>query len=110
MAFEIKRFDRRPYFQVQLTANSNPVNLTGATGVDFTMAPAAVPTPKFTNQTGVIVDAANGIVEYHWATGDTNSSGLGWRMEVRVTWSAGVTQTFPSKDYFLVDIYDDLDN
>lgn len=119
MAYEIKRHDRRPYFRVQLTqsdpsdptgATQIPVDLTGASTVDFTMSPAAGSTPKFTNSAGFLVTPASGIVEYRWATGDTDTSGLGWRMEVRVTWSAGVTQTFPSKGYFVLDISDDLDN
>lgn len=105
MAFEIKRNDRRPYWRVTLTANGSAVNLTGATAARFTMKDAT--TVKVNKATMSIVDAANGVVEYQWAAGSTDTAG-NYNAEVEVDWGGSVTQTFPSKTYFLITITDDL--
>jgi hypothetical protein len=54
-----------------------------------------------------IINAATGIVEYRWATGDTDTANT-YNAEVEVDWGAGVTQTFPSKGYFTIVINEDL--
>jgi hypothetical protein len=112
MAFEIKKNDLRPYWRVTLTqtdpnnpANQIPVNLTGATSVSFMMKPA-LGALKVNKAVMTIVDAANGIVEYHWATGDTDTSGT-FQGEVEVLWGTA-PQSFPSNGYFAITINDDL--
>lgn len=104
MAFEIKRNDRRPRWRVQLTANTIPVNLTTATAVTFTMKTGA--TTKVNKGAMTIVDATTGVVEYPWASGDTDTAGT-YNAEVEVSWG-GEFQSFPSKGYFTVTIEDDL--
>lgn len=101
--FKIKRNDRRPRYRVQLTANDEPVDLTGASGVKFLMGSAA------TTVEGVatIVDAATGVVEYAWAVGDTATAGE-FNVEFEVDWGADETQTFPDDGYFAVKITTDL--
>jgi hypothetical protein len=59
------------------------------------------------NDPGVFIDRTNGIVEYQWAAGDTDTSNANYQMEVEVDWS-GEKQTFPSTGYFPVSITDDL--
>jgi hypothetical protein len=107
MAFEIKKNDRRPKWRVQLTANALPVNLTGNSGVKFTMAATAVATPKVNKQAMTVVDATTGIVEYAWGVSDTDTAG-DFLVEVEVDWGGGETQSFPSKGYFAVTVEDDL--
>ena len=58
--FTIKAYDRVPSLLVVLSANGQPVNLTGAT-VMFIMRPAAGGAVKI-NAPAVIVDAVSGIV------------------------------------------------
>jgi hypothetical protein len=105
MAFEIKRNDRRPYWRVQLTQNGDPADITGAAGVGFTMKQGG--TLKVNKASMLVVDALTGVVEYHWADGDTDTSGT-YNVEVEVDWGDGELQSFPSKGYFTVEISDDL--
>lgn len=106
MAYEIKRNDRRPYWRVQLTQNGAPADITGNAGVTFTMKTGS--TIKVNKATMVVIDPVLGIVEYRWSNAsDTDTSGT-YNAEVEVDWGGGVTQTFPSKGYFAVEITDDL--
>lgn len=104
MAFEIKRNDRRPYWRAALTSNGDPVSLTGATAVRFTMKQGA--TVKVNKQPMTVIDAATGVVEYPWGASDTETSGT-YNVEVEVDWG-GELQSFPSTGYFTVTINDDL--
>jgi hypothetical protein len=106
MAWEIKRGDRRPYWQGTLKANGDPVDLTDATSASFIMKLGTTGTPKVNKGAMTFVDRPNGVVRYAWAAGDTDTSG-DYNVEVEVSWS-GELQTFPSKGYFVVTISDDL--
>lgn len=109
MAFELKVNDRRPTWRVQLTANGEPVDVTGALNIRFTMSTGSPgDPPKVSSEPMDVVEAPNGIVEYAWAAGDTDTAG-NYNAEVEVEWEAGVTTTFPSKGYFLISIFEDLD-
>lgn len=105
--FTIKRNDRRPRWRVQLTANGSPVNGTLAANVRFIMKQGS--TIKVNKQPMSAVDAANGIYEYIWADGDTDTSGT-YTAEVEVDWGGtpAVLQTFPNTGYFSITIEDDL--
>jgi hypothetical protein len=105
MAYEIKKNDRRPYWRVQLTQNGTPADITGNFGVYFTLKQGT--TVKVNKEDMEIINAATGIVEYRWATGDTDTANT-YNAEVEVDWGAGVTQTFPSKGYFTIVINEDL--
>ncbi len=108
MAYEIKRNDRRPFWRVRLTANDQPVDLTGAFAVRFTMKSGA--TIKVNKAPMVIVDALIGEVEYRWAAGDTNTADT-YTAEVEVDWGTATdssTQSFPSTGYFTIKINEDL--
>lgn len=105
MAFEIKRNDRRPRYRVQLTSNGEPVDLTGATNAYFIMKTGTL-TNKINRGVMTFVDRATGIVEYAWANLDTDTAGS-YNAEVEVDWG-GEPQTFPSKGYFAITIYEDL--
>jgi hypothetical protein len=105
MAFEIKRNDLRPRWRVALMSNDLPVDLTAAESAAFTMKQGS--SIKVNKEAMVFLDRVNGIVEYEWAAGDTDTSGT-YNAEVEVDWGAGAIQSFPSKGYFTVTIEDDL--
>lgn len=107
MAFEIKRNDRRPYFRVQLTENGDPADLTTAVAARFLMKSGS--TLKVNRAAMVFVDKPTGIVEYHWADGDLDTTGS-YTAEVEIDWggSPAEFQTFPSTGYFAITVNDDL--
>jgi hypothetical protein len=105
--FTIKRNDRRPRWRYGLTVNGDPMNLTGATAVRFIMKQGS--TIKINKLAMTVVDATTGVVEYAWASGDTDTTGT-YNVEVEVDWggSPAELQTFPNEGYFTVNIVDDL--
>jgi hypothetical protein len=112
MAYELKRGDRRPYFRVQLLVTDPtappaliPADLTDAVGVKFIMR--KIGEAPIVDDAGTFVDRPNGIVQYAWAAGDTDTSGA-FKMEVEVDWGAGEKQSFPSNGYYDITITDDL--
>jgi hypothetical protein len=111
MAFVIKRHDLRPRYRVQLTSSEAstgvqvPVDLTDATSVRFIMTGTKATTPKV-DSSGDFVDRANGVVEYHWSAGDTDTAG-DYYVEIEISWS-GEPQTFPSVGFFKCKIVSDL--
>ena len=107
MAFEIKRNDRRPHYRVQLLANDVPVDITTAVATKFTMKDATSGVVKVNKETMTVIDAALGIVEHVWLAAHTDASGT-YNAEVEVDWGGAVTQTFPSKGYLTITVYDDL--
>lgn len=111
MAFELKRNDLLPRWRVQLLQSDPsdpestlPVDLTSATGYVFTMKSGS--TTKVNKAAMSAVNAAQGLIEYAWMSGDTDVSGT-YNAEVEVDWG-GYPQTFPSVGYFTILITDDL--
>lgn len=49
-----------------------------------------------------------GVVQYAWATGDTDTIGK-YKGEFEVTFVGNLKQTFPNDDYLLIEIKADLD-
>lgn len=102
MSFEIKQNDLLPPYRVQLLQDGAPFDLTGYT-VTFVMRLPGAPSAKV-SAAAVVIDEENGIVEYRWAAGNTDTVGA-----YKVVWKAvdgsGKPHTFPSKgtDYVLVD-------
>lgn len=107
MAFEIKQNDRRPRWRVQLTANGDPVDLTGNAAVRFTMKQGG--TTVVNKQAMNVIDASTGVVEYAWGASDTSTVG-DFDVEVEVDWGGAPAeyQTFPSTGYFAVKINPEL--
>lgn len=102
--FFIKKGDRREAIRRTLKgSNSLAVNLTGAT-VKFFMSKDG--TIKV-NAAAVLVDAANGVVEYQWIATDTDTPGI-YRSEFEATFGDGTKQTFPNADYIAVHVLEDL--
>ena len=105
--FTLKAHDRLPSIQAALTTAGAPVDLTGATGVNFIMKATQGNTVKV-NAAATIVTAATGVVRYDWLAIDTDTPGS-FQAEWQVTWTGGKKQTFPTLTYHTVDILADLD-
>ena len=107
--FKIKRNDTRPYLAAQvLQANGSAVDLTNTTGVYFNLSTNDnTYTPVFSGA-AVITGSTTGEVEYRWAAGDTNRSGL-YLGEFEVTFTDSSVLTVPSDHSFAVNIFNDYD-
>jgi hypothetical protein len=93
MSFIIKQNDTSPSIQVTLKdANSNAISLEGATA-KFIMKPVGGVTKVDADMD--IVDAVNGVIQYDWATGDTDTVGI-YYTEFSVTFVDGTIETFPN--------------
>lgn len=103
----LKKDDLLPNVRATLTDNEgNAVDLTLASSVKFVMKSPSATTAKV-DAAGTIVTAASGIVQYTWATGDTDTAGT-FNAEFEVCWDVGVYQTFPANGYLEVEIIPDL--
>jgi len=105
--FTLKANDRLPSIQATLTTAGVPVDLTGATGVNFIMKAAQGNTIKV-NAAAAIVTATTGVVRYDWLAIDTATPGE-YIAEWQVTWSGGKKQSFPTLTYHSISILADLD-
>lgn len=93
MAFSIKQNDTSPSLQAALKdAALTPINLTGATvrlhmkSVDGTLK---------IDQPMTVVTPLQGIIQYDWQTGDTDTVGT-YYVEFEVTYSDASVETFPN--------------
>jgi hypothetical protein len=93
MAFTVKQNDTSPSIQVALKdADSTAIPLEGATA-RFIMKLVGGVTKVDAAMN--IVDAVNGIIQYDWATGDTDTVGV-YYLEFRVTYVDGSIESFPN--------------
>lgn len=93
MAFNIKQNDTSPSLQATLTtAAGTAISLTGASvkfhmkSLDGTMKVDAAMT---------VTNANNGVVQYDWQTGDTDTVGS-YAVEFEVTYGDNTIETFPN--------------
>ena len=103
--FTIKKGDTLPSIQSYLLdEDSVAVNLTANSGVMFIFRP----TSTLIAQSGAatVVNAATALVQYNWATGDTNTVGI-MQAEWQVDFS-GQKMTFPNSSYINIDVIDSL--
>lgn len=104
--FVIKQNDRQPYLRATLLqADGAPVDLTGAT-VKFIMQRQDGTVSKV-NAEAIIISALEGIVEYRWADGDTDTPG-NYHAEFKVLFP-GSQLTVPNAGYIVVRIEEGLD-
>ena len=105
--FSIKRNDRLPVLDIYLkNPDGTAYNLTGAT-VKLLMAVPATGVLKVNAAMTVIGDPTLGRVQYAWGATDTDTAGS-FVAEVEVTSAGGLKQTFPTEDYFYVNVVSDL--
>jgi hypothetical protein len=105
MAFTIKQNDTSPSLQATLKdASDNPIGLVGATvmfhlkSLDGTIKVDAEMT---------VTDADNGVVQYDWQSGDTDTVGS-YYAEFEVTYSDGTIETFPNNSNLSISIRAEL--
>jgi hypothetical protein len=101
--FYIGQDARRPTLVVNLLDAQGNVNLTGASSVTFRMRLQNGTTAV--TGTATVTQAAQGEVTYAWAANDTATPGT-YIAEWSVTWSTGVTQTFPTDRVFTILVRD----
>jgi hypothetical protein len=101
----LKRGDVGVRFTDTLTANLEPINLTGAT-VLFLLRPLGASEPNVIGE-ATIIDADGGEVEYVSVEGDLEDSGL-CRQEWEITYETGDVFTVPSESHNVVRIVGDL--
>ena len=105
MAFSIRQNDTSPSLQALLKdADRNPIDLTGAS-VRFHMK--AVGGAVKVDQPMTIVDQSNGVVQYDWVAGDTDTVGT-YYVEFEVTYSDSAIETFPNKGNLTVNVIKEL--
>lgn len=103
MTWSIKQNDREPAFSAQLLENGSPMkNLAGAS-VKFLMKAESAPKadPPKVSAAATITDEELAMVQYDWATDDTDTVGL-YRAEFEITYPNGRKRTVPTVDYLFV--------
>lgn len=107
---KITKNDLQPYYYVQATdAAAVVINITGAT-IYCTMKQVDATTIKINRQTtGInITDAVNGLFEYRWQAGDTDTVGE-YYIEFEINPASGGKFTFGGVGVAKVIIKDSLD-
>jgi hypothetical protein len=105
MAFTIKQNDTSPSIQANLAdSNSNPIDLSGASVILHMSSVSGV---SKVASTMIISDAANGVVQYDWVTGDTDTVGI-YYVEFQVTYDNGAIETFPNNGNIAVSVVREL--
>ena len=105
MAFSIKQNDTSPSLQATLKdAALNPIDLRGAAvrlhmkSVDGTLK---------IDEAMTIVTALEGLVQYDWQTGDTDTVGT-YYVEFEVTYTDNSIETFPNNGSKVVSVVREL--
>ena len=105
MAFTIKQNDTSPSLRASLTdSNLAPIILTGST-VKVHMKSLTGVVKLDSPMT--ITDAVNGVVQYNWVTGDTDTVGT-YYVEFQVTYSDGSVETFPNSGNRVISVVKEL--
>lgn len=111
MTFTIKRGDTSPPIKFQLIAPDGAgKDIRGFNDVQFFMREAEdIDVVVSDNVAGEVdvVDAEQGIVQYLWQDGDTDSAGE-YEAEWEVEYGDGSLETFPNNDYIDVEIVEDI--
>jgi len=110
---KMKVGDTGPAFQVTLRdGDGTAVDVSGSTilfKMRFVQGRASgVQDTLKVNSAATLVDAANGVVEYQWAAGDTDTPGR-YLAEFQVTFGSGVIQSYPNPGFNWVEVDGDLD-
>lgn len=105
MAFNIKQNDTSPSLQATLKdASLTAIDLSGAS-VQFHMK--AVDGTLKVDAAMDITDASNGVVQYDWQTGDTDTVGA-YYVEFEVTYADASIETFPNNGNKVISVVKEL--
>lgn len=100
MAFSIKQNDTSPSIRANiLDYEGNPVNITGGS-VRLHMKEIGGDGSLIVKNMAIL-DAANGLVQYDWVTGDTTEV-ANYNAEIQVTYADGEIETYPNAGYFTI--------
>lgn len=113
--FKIKNGDTRPTYVVAL---KDKFGEPGEEALDLSEVKKVFIIVRAKGQTGTklfrkeaeIKDAPNGVVEYVWASGDTEQVPGIFNAEFELEYEDGGIETVPNDGYFEFTITDDLDN
>lgn len=104
--FYIKQDDTSPALLVELTPSD--VDITGATGVVFSMRQRGSTTAKVNRAAAALVSPAGpASLSYAWDAADTDTAGE-FEGEFEVTRSDGSIETFPNDGYIAIIITGDI--
>jgi len=88
-------------------ADGTPIDITGATNVTFIMRQVGSTGASAITRTATTVDAANGIVQLAWTTGDLDVVGV-YDQDWRINWPTSRPQTVPNTGHNTIVVEDDL--
>ena len=106
----VKQDDTAPPLRATLRDEDTkqPIDLTNATAVRFTMRARDAALAKVDQQTCVIATPlTSGVVEYLWNSADTDAPDT-YEAEYEIEWSDGRKQTVPNEGYLVVRVVADL--
>ena len=105
MAFNIKQNDTSPSLQAILKdASGTAISLTGAS-VRFHMK--ALDGTVKVDAAMTVTDNLNGVVQYDWQTGDTDTVGS-YSVEFEVTYGDSTIETFPNNQNLTISVVREL--
>jgi len=102
-----KKGDTGDPYVANLRANGSQRNLDNANTVELFMR-GRDGTNKVDAGSMTITNSGAGKVEYDWDSSDVDTAGI-FRTEVKVTFNDGSEETFPSDDYQVIEIEEDLE-
>lgn len=103
--FYLKQGDTSPYLRG--TAYDSDDNVIDVTGASILFKMRRIGGSKVVDATAAIVTASAGLVEYRWASGDTDVVGE-YEGEFEITFASGKIETIPNKGYIPITIGDDI--
>ena len=107
--YSIKAHDRLPSIQADLSdAPGVPAPLASATSVRFVMRLTSGGAAPKVNAPAVIVSAPAGTVRYDWTAADLDTPGS-YQGEWAVTYTGGLSRTYPTLTYHSISVLADLD-
>lgn len=105
MAFNIKQNDTSPSLQATLKdASLEPIGLVGAS-VQFHMK--SVDGTLKVDAAMDVIDSDNGIIQYDWQSGDTDTVGT-YYVEFEVTYTDATVETFPNNGNKTINVVKEL--
>lgn len=109
--FTIKRNDTLPSLRLSIFDRGSlgrvePFNLTGATGVTFTMIDSEG-NYKVAKKDAVISCSSGGTIQYNWAAEDTDESGI-FKGEFQLNYSDGGRLTIPQQGFITIEVFKDI--
>ena len=109
--FAIKRNDTLPFLRVNIydrgaLGQKQRFDLTGATGVTFTMVDSRG-NYKVAKKDGTIYCSSGGTIQYDWAAEDTDEAGV-FKGEFQINYSSGDRLTVPQNGFIVIEVFRDI--